>query len=94
MNLVINAGSVLSGGGSIPGPDATTKDWINFTDYFQSGALKTRLGIPEIYGIDAVHGHNNVYGATVFPHNVGLGCTRYEFSFPVLQSTVRVKVMI
>jgi len=46
------------------------------TDYFQSGALATRLAIPEIYGIDAVHGHNNVYGATIFPHNVGLGCTR------------------
>ena len=37
--------------------------------------MKTRLSIPEIYGIDAVHRHNNVYGATIFPHNVGLGCT-------------------
>lgn len=46
------------------------------TDYFQAAALKTKLAIPEIYGIDAVHGHNNVYGATIFPHNVGLGCTR------------------
>ncbi|KAG0599955.1 hypothetical protein M758_12G190900 [Ceratodon purpureus] len=69
-------GSVLSGGGSIPAPNATAAQWINMTDYFQSGALKTRHGIPEIYGIDAVHGHNNVYGATIFPHNVGLGCTR------------------
>lgn len=73
---VFYAGSVLSGGGSIPAPNATTEQWINMTDYFQSGALKTRLAIPEIYGIDAVHGHNNVYGATIFPHNVGLGCTR------------------
>jgi beta-glucosidase len=38
--------------------------------------MKTRLRIPIIYGIDAVHGHNNVLNATVFPHNVGLGCTR------------------
>ncbi|KAJ0908705.1 putative glucan 1,3-beta-glucosidase [Helianthus annuus] len=42
----------------------------------QSGSISTRLGIPMIYGIDAVHGHNNVYNATVFPHNVGLGVTR------------------
>ncbi|XBH94711.1 hypothetical protein VPH35_085416 [Triticum aestivum] len=42
----------------------------------QKGALSTRLGIPMIYGIDAVHGHNNVYKATIFPHNVGLGATR------------------
>jgi beta-glucosidase len=43
---------------------------------FQSQALSTRLGIPLIYGVDAVHGHANVYGATVFPHNIGLGATR------------------
>ncbi|XP_062005103.1 uncharacterized protein LOC133722271 isoform X3 [Rosa rugosa] len=43
---------------------------------FQKGSLSTRLGIPMIYGIDAVHGHNNVYKATIFPHNVGLGATR------------------
>jgi len=42
----------------------------------QKAALKTRLGIPIIYGIDAVHGNNNVYNATIFPHNVGLGATR------------------
>ncbi|KAB2627174.1 lysosomal beta glucosidase-like [Pyrus ussuriensis x Pyrus communis] len=43
---------------------------------FQKGALSSRLGIPMIYRIDAVHGHNNVYNATIFPHNVGLGATR------------------
>ncbi|KAG2384267.1 Beta-xylosidase/alpha-L-arabinofuranosidase 1 [Vigna angularis] len=43
---------------------------------FQKGSLSTRLGIPMIYGIDAVHGNNNVYNATIFPHNVGLGATR------------------
>jgi beta-glucosidase len=45
-------------------------------DGYQAHALKTRLGIPILYGIDAVHGHNNVLGAVIFPHNIGLGCTR------------------
>ncbi|XP_028061768.1 lysosomal beta glucosidase-like [Camellia sinensis] len=43
---------------------------------FQNAALESRLGIPLLYGTDAVHGNNNVYGATVFPHNIGLGATR------------------
>jgi beta-glucosidase len=45
-------------------------------DSFQKDALSTRLGIPIIYGVDAVHGHNNLFGATIFPHNIGLGATR------------------
>lgn len=69
-------GSLLSGGGSVPAPKATAQDWVNMINEFQKGALSTRLGIPMIYGIDAVHGHNNVYNATIFPHNVGLGVTR------------------
>ncbi|XP_031258483.1 uncharacterized protein LOC116116560 [Pistacia vera] len=69
-------GSVLSGGGSVPAKKASAKDWIEMVNGFQKGALSTRLGIPMIYGIDAVHGHNNVYNATLFPHNVGLGATR------------------
>ncbi|OIT37874.1 PREDICTED: uncharacterized protein LOC109240179 [Nicotiana attenuata] len=69
-------GSVLSGGGSVPAPKASAEDWINMVNELQKGALSTRLGIPMIYGIDAVHGHNNVYNATIFPHNIGLGVTR------------------
>ncbi|XP_048428576.1 beta-glucosidase BoGH3B-like isoform X1 [Pyrus x bretschneideri] len=69
-------GSVLSGGGSAPLPEASAEDWVNMINGFQKGALSSRLGIPMIYGIDAVHGHNNVYNATIFPHNVGLGATR------------------
>ncbi|XP_039041980.1 beta-glucosidase BoGH3B-like isoform X1 [Hibiscus syriacus] len=69
-------GSVLSGGGSEPLPKASAQDWINMVNAFQNGSLSSRLGIPMIYGIDAVHGHNNVYNATIFPHNVGLGATR------------------
>ncbi|CAK9184643.1 unnamed protein product [Ilex paraguariensis] len=69
-------GSVLSGGGSVPAPKASAEAWVDMVNEFQRGALSTRLGIPMIYGIDAVHGHNNVYKATIFPHNVGLGVTR------------------
>ncbi|PHT46468.1 hypothetical protein CQW23_15626 [Capsicum baccatum] len=65
-------GSVLSGGGSVPAPKASAEDWINMVNDIQKAALSTRLGIPMIYGIDAVHGHNNVYNATIFPHNIGL----------------------
>jgi beta-glucosidase len=68
-------GSVLSGGGSTPTPN-TPAAWVEMVNEFQSQALSTRLGIPLIYGIDAVHGHANVHGATVFPHNIGLGATR------------------
>jgi beta-glucosidase len=65
-------GSLLSGGGSVPTPNKPAA-WVAMTDGFQRQALKTRLAIPLLYGIDAVHGHNNVVGATIFPHNIGLG---------------------
>jgi beta-glucosidase len=68
-------GSILSGGGSIP-RDKSPKGWTAMYDAFQKQALSTRLKIPIIYGIDAVHGHNSVAGATIFPHNIGLGATR------------------
>ncbi len=68
-------GSVLSGGGSVPSPN-DRGGWVAMVDGYQRAALATPLGIPFIYGADAVHGHNNVAGATVFPHNIGLGATR------------------
>ena len=67
-------GSLLSGGGSTPSKNFP-KAWAEMYDGYQKIALSTRLGIPMIYGIDAVHGHNNVVGATIFPHQIGLGCT-------------------
>lgn len=76
LGLFLWIGSVLSGGGSVPGPKASAEAWVNMVNEFQKGSLATRLGIPMIYGIDAVHGHNNAYNATIFPHNVGLGVTR------------------
>ncbi|KAH7844342.1 hypothetical protein Vadar_027000 [Vaccinium darrowii] len=68
-------GSVLTGGGSKPTQDSP-EDWVKMVNGFQKGSLSSRLGIPMIYGIDAIHGHNSVYGATIFPHNIGLGATR------------------
>ncbi len=68
-------GSVLSGGGSVPDPN-TPEAWADMVDRYQEAALDTRLGIPLLYGIDSVHGHGNLQGATVFPHNIGLGATR------------------
>lgn len=69
-------GSILSSGGSAPFENALSSDWADMVDGYQKSALESRLGIPLIYGIDAVHGNNSVYGATIFPHNVGLGATR------------------
>lgn len=68
-------GSILSGGGSAPTPNTAT-GWADMYDGFQTAALATPLAIPMVYGVDAVHGHNNVVGATIFPHNIGLGATR------------------
>jgi beta-glucosidase len=68
-------GSILSGGGSTP-TNNKPKAWADMVDRFQAAALKTRLHIPLLYGIDSVHGDGNMYGATVFPHNIGLGATR------------------
>jgi beta-glucosidase len=71
----LRLGSVLSGGGSTPTPN-TPAAWVEMVNGFQAYALSTPLQIPMIYGIDAVHGHGNVLGATIFPHNIGLGATR------------------
>ena len=70
-------GSILSGGGATP-PTNQPSSWVDLYNKFQEQALNTRLKIPLIYGIDAVHGHNNVVGATIFPHNIGLGCANDE----------------
>ena len=65
-------GSILNGGGGGPSNNVPQVWWQVVSDY-QSWALKTRLKIPLLYGVDAVHGHNNVDGAVIFPHNIGLG---------------------
>lgn len=68
-------GSLLSGGNGDPKEGNSLKAWTDMYDKYQSMALKTRLGIPILYGVDAVHGHNNVLDAVIFPHNIGLGAT-------------------
>lgn len=71
-------GTVLNGGGGWPGNDraSTPAQWKALSEQFQAAALQATPGIPLIWGTDAVHGHNNVRGATLFPHNIGLGATR------------------
>ncbi|GLY54096.1 exo 1,3/1,4-beta-D-glucan glucohydrolase [Lentzea sp. NBRC 102530] len=71
-------GSVLNGGGSWPGAkkNATPQEWLALADAYFEASKQSRTKIPVIWGIDAVHGNNNVYGATVFPHNIGLGATQ------------------
>jgi beta-glucosidase len=66
-------GSILSGGGGFPAVANTPAAWAYMVNSFQAAALKTRLQIPILYGVDAVHGHNNLMGAVIFPHNIGLG---------------------
>lgn len=66
-------GSVLSGGGSAPYTGNMPENWQERVNELKEAALQTRLGIPLLYGIDAVHGNNNVYGTVIFPHNIGLG---------------------
>jgi beta-glucosidase len=68
-------GSVLSGGGGLPGSN-TAEAWQVDTQKFQEEALSTRLKIPILYGVDAVHGHGHVDGATIFPQEISLGATR------------------
>ena len=65
-------GSILSGGGSTPTPN-TPAAWADMIDAYQRAATSTGLGIPIVYGSDTVHGHNTASGATIFPHNIGLG---------------------
>jgi beta-glucosidase len=74
-----NLGSVLNGGGSWPnGKNSSLADWVNLADSYYEASTDTSdggVGVPLIWGTDAVHGHNNVIGATIFPHNIGLGAT-------------------
>lgn len=77
----LGIGSVLNGGGSYPGGNraASVSDWRTFAEAMREASLDTSggtAGIPIVWGTDAVHGHNNVRGATLYPHNIGLGATR------------------
>ncbi|KAK4437500.1 Beta-glucosidase BoGH3B [Sesamum alatum] len=71
-------GSLITAPDSPPGGDhrATAEQWVDMVNGYQRWSLSSRLGIPMLYATDSVHGHNNLYRATIFPHNVGLGATR------------------
>jgi beta-glucosidase len=74
-------GSVLNGGGAWPGNQKASSiaDWVALADRFYDASMDSSGGapaIPVIWGVDAVHGHNNVIGATLFPHNIALGAAR------------------
>jgi len=71
-----HVGAILSGGGGYPERNNTAFGWMDMVHAYQDVALDSRLAIPMIYGVDAVHGHSNVGGAVIFPHNIGLGATR------------------
>jgi beta-glucosidase len=87
-------GSVLSGGGGGPnGAGGTSSQWKAMVDNFQSYALQSRLGIPLLYGVDAVHGNNNVSGAVIFPHNIGLGATRDAALVQQVEDVTRQEVL-
>ncbi|RZJ94552.1 MAG: glycoside hydrolase family 3 protein, partial [Brevundimonas sp.] len=77
--LTYPLGSILAGGNSSPGGDerASPQAWVDLARAFRAAAAaRPGARVPLIYGIDAVHGHNNVVGATIFPHNIGLGAAR------------------
>ncbi len=71
-------GSVLNGGGAWPqmNRQASVGDWLALAQRFHTASLASSAGIPVVWGTDAVHGHNNVFGATLFPHNIGLGAAQ------------------
>ena len=80
-------GSILSGGGSNPTTN-TPKAWLKMVKDYYVNSLESDSGIPLIYGVDAVHGHNNVLGATIFPHNIGLGVAINEGSMKEMGKVV------
>lgn len=82
-------GSILSGGGSHPNSyNDSVGIWYDMYANYQSAALDSSSGIPLIYGIDAVHGNNNLYGTTIFPHNIGLGMANdFDLVYQVSKAT-------
>ncbi|CAN1262644.1 Beta-glucosidase BoGH3B [Linum perenne] len=69
-------GTCIQGSDKNPYNNSTAETWVNTINEIQKVALSTPLGIPMLYAVDAIHGHNYAYNATIFPHNIGLGVTR------------------
>jgi beta-glucosidase len=81
-------GSIIHTEGPTPGPNAL--DWIAKFNDFQSHALKTRLGIPLLIAVDAVHGQNTFEGAVIFPHNIGMAATR---NFDLIEQAAQITAL-
>ncbi|MEL0647836.1 glycoside hydrolase family 3 N-terminal domain-containing protein [Pseudoalteromonas agarivorans] len=91
-------GSYLNGGGAFPNGDkhATPMDWVGLAESFYQASVDDSLdgtSIPTMWGTDAVHGHNNVIGATLFPHNIGLGAANNPELIEQIASITAVEVM-
>lgn len=78
---IFSLGTILNGGGGYPNQikNSSIQDWKNLSkSYYEASPEVNGIKIPILWGTDAVHGHNNVIGATIFPHNIALGATRNE----------------
>jgi beta-glucosidase len=92
-------GSYLNGGGAFPNNDkhATPNDWVNLAEDMYQASIDDSLdgnSIPTIWGTDAVHGHNNVIGATLFPHNIGLGAANNPELIEKIAAITATEVMV
>jgi beta-glucosidase len=88
-------GSVLNGGGSFPNNNkkAKAQDWVQLAEKYYQASISSGIAIPLIWGTDAVHGHNNVYGATIFPHNIGLGAAGNTTLIKQIAKATTIEVM-
>ncbi|WP_440057019.1 glycoside hydrolase family 3 protein (plasmid) [Pseudoalteromonas sp. T1lg65] len=92
-------GSYLNGGGAFPNNDkhASAMDWVNLAEQMYQASMDTSLdgiAIPTMWGTDAVHGHNNVIGATLFPHNIGLGAANDPKLIEKIAKATATEVMV
>jgi len=92
-------GSYLNGGGAFPNNDkhATPDDWVNLAESMYQASIDDSLdgnSIPTMWGTDAVHGHNNVIGATLFPHNIGLGAANNPELIEKIAAITATEVMV
>ena len=85
-----NLGSVFCGGDQRPPAGNSTAHWLEMYNTYQQAALQSSSGLPIIFGVDAVHGHNHVAAATLFPHNIGLGAANDpELMYAIGEATAR-----
>ena len=89
-------GTILNGGGGFPNQNknSTIQDWKNLSkDYYDVSTEVAGIKVPILWGTDAVHGHNNVIGATIFPHNIALGATRNSSLIREIGSSISKEVL-